>query len=143
MNLTSTLKSKIILVLLVIISQDAFSQEENKESAKDSIPYVTLYDLFKKKENRVDEPESLTNFIILPTIGLQPASGFTGGFISQYSFKEKEEDKVSLIAGGASYSTKKQILTYLKNNMYLKNDTYFLSGDIRYYVFSQSNFGLG
>ena len=143
MNLTSTLQSKIILVLILFSSSFAFSQDDNKESAKDSIPYVTLYDLFKKKENRVDEPESLTNFIILPTIGLQPASGFTGGFISQYSFKEKEEDKVSLIAGGASYSTKKQILTYLKNNMYLKDDTYFLSGDIRYYVFSQSNFGLG
>ena len=143
MNFTYSLKIKIITVVLVVISQNAFSQEENRESAQDSIPFVTLYDLFKKKENRVDKTQALSSFIILPTLGYQPANGFTGGFISQYSFREKQEDRVSLISGGASYSTKKQILTYAKNNMYLKEDTYFVSGDLRYYVFSQSNFGLG
>ncbi len=127
----------------MLICQNVYSQEENKHSVKDSIPFVTLYDLFKKKENRIDKRESLTSFIVLPTLGYQPANGFTGGFITQYSFREKEEDRVSLLSGGASYSTKKQILTYAKNNMYLKGDTYFLSGDLRYYVFSQSNFGLG
>ncbi|WP_318640812.1 BamA/TamA family outer membrane protein [Flavobacterium ardleyense] len=143
MTFTSFLKINIIAVVLLVVSQNAFSQEENIEIAKDSVPFVTLYDLFKKKENRVDTPQALTSFIILPTLGYQPANGFTGGFISQYSFREKEEDRVSLLSGGASYSTKKQILTYAKNNMYLKGDTYFLSGDLRYYVFSQSNFGLG
>ena len=127
----------------MLICQNVYSQEENKHSVKDSIPFVTLYDLFKKKENRIDKRESLTSFIVLPTLGYQPANGFTGGFITQYSFRENQEDRVSLLSGGASYSTKKQILTYAKNNMYLKGDTYFLSGDLRYYVFSQSNFGLG
>lgn len=143
MNLTTTLQSKIILVLILFCSSFAFSQDETNETKKDSVPYVTLYDLFKKKENRdKEEEDSKSNFIILPTIGLQPASGFTGGFISQYSFKKNETDRVSLIAGGASYSTKKQILTYVKNNMYLQENKSFLSGDYRYYVFSQSNFGL-
>jgi hypothetical protein len=143
MNLTSTLQSKIILVFILFSSSIAFSQKEIYEAKKDSVPYVTLYDLFKKKENRdKEEEDSKSNFIILPTIGLQPASGFTGGFISQYSFKKNETDRVSLIAGGASYSTKKQILTYVKNNMYLQENKYFFSGDYRYYVFSQSNFGL-
>ena len=143
MNLTTTLQSKIILVFILLSSSFAFSQDETNEAKKDSVPYVTLYDLFKKKENRdKEEEDSKSNFIILPTIGLQPASGFTGGFISQYSFKKNETDRVSLIAGGASYSTKKQILTYVKNNMYLQENKYFFSGDYRYYVFSQSNFGL-
>ncbi len=143
MNFTTTLKSKIILVLLVIISQGAFSQEENNEIEKDSVPLVTFYDLFKKKENRnKEEEDAKSNLIILPTLGLQPANGFTFGFISQYSFKKNETDRISLIAGGASYSTKKQILTYLKNNMYLEEDKFFLSGDYRYFIFSQSNFGL-
>lgn len=143
MNFTLVLKSKIILVLIVLMSHNAFSQEENNEIRKDSVPYVTLYDLFKKKENRnKEEEDSKSNLIILPTLGLQPANGFTFGFISQYSFKKNETDRISLIAGGASYSTKKQILTYLKNNMYLEEDKFFLSGDYRYFVFSQSNFGL-
>ncbi|MFA7448676.1 MAG: hypothetical protein WCY77_09585 [Weeksellaceae bacterium] len=143
MNFTPVLTIKIIGILLVLLSHHAYSQDENGELANDSISYVTIYDLLKKKENRVDKPQALTSFIILPTIGYQPANGFTGGFISQYSFRENEEDRISLVSGGASYSTKKQILTYAKNNMYLKEDTYFLSGDLRYYVFSQSNYGLG
>lgn len=143
MNFHSILKTSIVAFSLSVISQNAFSQEENIESPKDSVPFITLYDLFRKKENRIDKPQALTSFIILPTLGYQPANGFTGGFISQYSFRKKEENRVSLISGGASYSTKKQILTYAKNNMYLKDDSFFLSGDLRYYVFSQSNFGLG
>lgn len=143
MNFTSFYNNNIIAVILVFISQNVFSQDVDNHTDQDTIPLVTLYDLFKKKENRVDEPESLTSFIVLPTLGYQPANGFTGGFITQYSFREKEENRVSLLSGGASYSTKKQILTYAKNNMYLKDDTYFLSGDLRYFVFSQSNFGLG
>lgn len=143
MNFIPVLKSKIILVLLVLMSHNAFSQEENNEIKKDSVPYVTLYDLFKKKENRnKEEEDSKSTLIILPTLGLQPANGFTFGFISQYSFKKNVTDRISLIAGGASYSTKKQILTYVKNNMYLEEDKFFLSGDYRYFVFSQSNFGL-
>lgn len=143
MHFITSLKSKIILVLFVIISQSTFSQEENKEIKKNSIPLVTFYDLFKKKAKRTTEIDtSKSSLIVLPTLGYQPANGFTFGFITQYSFKKNENDRVSLIAGGASYSTKKQILTYVKNHMYLDENKYFLSGDYRYFVFSQSNFGL-
>ena len=61
----------------------------------------------------------------------------------EFPVDKEEENKISLISGGASYSTEKQLLTYLKNNMYLNDDRYFFSGDFRYYIFSQSNFGLG
>lgn len=143
MNFNPVLAIKTLGILVLLISNSSYSQEKNLEIPQDTTQFVTFYDLFKKKENRVEEKESNTSFIILPTLGYQPANGFTGGFISQYSFKENQEDKISLVSGGASYSTKKQILTYAKNNMYLKEDTYFLSGDLRYYVFSQSNYGLG
>ncbi|MDD3004553.1 BamA/TamA family outer membrane protein [Flavobacterium sp.] len=142
MNFIPSSKSHALLLMLLLMTAYVFGQEKNPVK-KDSVPYITLYDLFKKKENRIrEEQNSKSNLIILPTLGLQPANGFTFGFISQYSFKHNENDKISLLSGGASYSTKKQILTYVKNNMYLDNDTYFLSGDYRYFIFSQSNFGL-
>lgn len=142
MNIHKVSKSHTLLLIVLFMTPYAFGQEKNSIK-KDSVPYVTLYDLFKKKENRnKEEKDSKSNLIILPTLGLQPANGFTFGFISQYSFKKNEADKISLISGGASYSTKKQVLTYVKNNMYLDNDNYFLSGDYRYFIFSQSNFGL-
>jgi hypothetical protein len=126
-----------LLFFIFSYSQLTFSQETKNDSL------VTFYDLFKKKSKRTESnTEAKSNTILLPTIGYQPATGFTLGFISQYSFKKDLNDKISLISGGASYSTKKQILTYVKNSMYLSKDKYFLKGDYRYYIFSQSNFGL-
>ena len=144
MNFTVILKSKTLLTLLFFfVCYLSFPQKDQKTQNK-TVPLLTFYDLFKKKDSiETRNPKSKKNLIILPTLGYQPANGFTLGFISQYSFKKKSDDKVSLISGGASYSTKKQVLTYLKNNMYLKGDTFFFSGDYRFYIFSQSNFGLG
>ena len=133
----SIFESKILLLIIFLLfySQISFSQEEKKEEGK-AYPLYSFSDLFRKNDTlKKAKPNSKRNLIALPTLGYQPANGFTFGFISQYSFKKKEENKISLISGGASYSTKKQILTYLKNNMYLNDDTFFLSGDCRYYVF--------
>lgn len=143
MNFTTLLKSRILLLLLLFLSQSSFSQEKNKDLEKKR-PLRSIVDLFIKEDTlKIPIPKTKTKLIAFPTIGYQPANGFTFGFIGQYSFKEKDENKISLISGGASYSTQKQILSYLKNNMYLNDDRYFFSGDFRYYDFSQSNFGLG
>lgn len=143
MNFKTILKSKIILLLILFYSHAVFSQEEKKEGEKKQ-PLRSIVDLFTKEDTlQISKPDSKNNLIAFPTLGYQPANGFTLGFISQFSFKIKPENKVSLLSGGASYSTQKQILTYLKNNMYINNDRLFFSGDFRYYVFSQSNYGLG
>lgn len=89
MNIHKAPKSSTLLLFVLFMTLYAFGQEKNTIK-KDSVPYVTLYDLFKKKENRnKEEKDSKSNLIILPTLGLQPANGFTFGFISQYSFKKK------------------------------------------------------
>ncbi|WP_246022030.1 BamA/TamA family outer membrane protein [Flavobacterium cellulosilyticum] len=134
-----------IFLCVFFLFQNAFSQDVKKE-VKKKRPLISIVDLFKKKDTlKANKPKlkPKTNLIAFPTLGYQPANGFTFGFISQFSFKEKRENKISLLSGGASYSTQKQILSYFKNNMYLKDDRYFLSGDLRYYVFSQANYGLG
>lgn len=133
----------VYLLFILFLSQITFSQEENIEKEK-KYPLCSIIDLFTKEDTlKIKILKSKTKLIAFPTLGYQPANGFTFGFIGQYSFKKKDENKISLISGGASYSTQKQILTYLKNNMYLNDDRYFFSGDFRYYIFSQSNFGLG
>jgi hypothetical protein len=145
MNLTTILKSKILFLFILFLShsQTIVSQEEKKEGEK-KYPLRSIVDLFTKEDTlKISKPDSKTNLIAFPTLGYQPANGFTLGLISQFSFKPKHENKISLISGGASYSSQKQILTYLKNNMYLNNDRFFFSGDFRYYIFSQSNYGLG
>lgn len=143
MNFTNILKLRIIFLFLLIYSQAGHSQEENKDEEKKT-PLRSIVDLFIKEDTlQISKPDSKNNLIAFPTLGYQPANGFTLGFISQFSFRIKPENKVSLLSGGASYSTQKQVLTYVKNNMYINNDRLFFSGDFRYYVFSQSNYGLG
>lgn len=143
MNFTTFLKSRIVLLFLFFLSQVSFSQEEKNEGEK-KYALRSIVDLFIKEDTlKINIPKTKTNLIAFPTLGYQPANGFTLGFISQYSFKKKDENKISLISGGASYSSKKQMLSYVKNNMYLNNDRIFFSGDFRYYVFSQANYGLG
>ncbi|WP_304200699.1 BamA/TamA family outer membrane protein [Flavobacterium alvei] len=142
MNTKTILEAKSICFLLIFLFyfQLSFSQEESEKKQ----PLRSILDLFTKEDTlKIKLPKTKTKLIAFPTLGYQPANGFTLGFIGQYSFKEKEENKISLISGGASFSTKKQLLTYLKNYMYLDDDRYFFSGDFRYYIFSQSNYGLG
>ncbi len=141
MNTKTILEAKSICFLLIFLFyfQLSFSQEESEKKQ----PLRSILDLFTKEDTlKIKLPKTKTKLIAFPTLGYQPANGFTLGFIGQYSFKEKEENKISLISGGASFSTKKQLLTYLKNYMYLDDDRYFFSGDFRYYIFSQSNYGL-
>ncbi|WP_310008243.1 hypothetical protein [Flavobacterium granuli] len=144
MNFKPILKSKIIFLLILFYSHTILSQDGEKNEGEKKYPLRSIVDLFTKEDTlQISKPDSKTNLIAFPTLGYQPANGFTFGFISQFSFKIKPENKISLLSGGASYSTQKQVLTYLKNNMYINNDRIFFSGDFRYYVFSQSNYGLG
>ncbi|HEY6144532.1 MAG TPA: BamA/TamA family outer membrane protein [Flavobacterium sp.] len=108
-------------------------------------PEKSLPELFKKKDSvLVIKPVKDNFFLVIPVIGSQPATGFSYGFVSQYTFKGKKiEDKYSSINLGATYTEKKQLLFNFKNNVMLKSNKVFLSGDWRFYIFSQANYGLG
>lgn len=142
-NKSIQFKPVILFIFFILFFNNVFSQEEIKETEK-KYRLRSIIDLFTKEDTlKIGKPNPKRKLIAFPTLGYQPANGFTLGFISQFSFRIKDENKISLLSGGASYSSQKQILTYLKNNMYIDNDKFFFSGDFRYYVFSQSNFGLG
>lgn len=108
-------------------------------------PVKSLPELFKEKDSvLVIKPKKNNFFLIIPIIGSQPATGFSYGFVTQYTFKGKKvDDKYSSINLGATYTEKKQMLINAKNSVMLNNNKMFLSGDWRFYIFSQSNYGLG
>lgn len=118
------------------------------QTEADSINYCpekSLPELFKKKDSvLILKPKKDNFFLIIPIIGAQPATGFMYGFVSQYTFKGKmEKDKYSSVNLGVTYTEKKQLLINAKNSVMLKNNKIFLSGDWRFYIFSQANYGLG
>lgn len=108
-------------------------------------PPKSIPELFKKKDSLlVVKPVKNSFFLIVPVIGSQPATGFMFGAVAQYTFKGKEEKaKYSVANLGVTYTTKKQLMINVKNNILLNNNSLYLSGDYRFYVFTQANYGLG
>ncbi|ESU29987.1 surface antigen (D15) [Flavobacterium limnosediminis JC2902] len=106
---------------------------------------VAIPDLFKKKDSTtILKPIKNSFLIVMPIIGSQPATGFMYGAVAQYTFKgDQPKDKYSTVSLNVTYTTKKQLMINVKNNVLLKNNSIFLSGDWRYYIFTQSNYGLG
>lgn len=133
----------ISLLLFVFLQFNTIAQTTS-DSIK-ILPVKSLSELFKKKDSTlVIKPKKNNFFLIIPIIGSQPATGFSYGAVTQYTFKGKKlDDKYSYVNLGATFTEKHQILINLKNSMTLNNNKIFLSGDWRYYIFSQSNYGLG
>lgn len=108
-------------------------------------PPKTVFDLFKKKDSTmVVKPIKNSFFLIIPIVGVQPATGFSYGATAQYTFKGKDLlDKYSSANIGVVFTTKNQAMINLKNTILLKKNKIYLSGDSRLYVFTQPNYGLG
>jgi outer membrane protein assembly factor BamA len=131
------------LLIMIFINNSILAQKAN-----DSLKYCpekSLPELFKKKDSLlVFKPVKNSFFLFIPVIGSQPATGFTYGAVAQYTFKgKKADDKYSSVNLGATYTEKKQLIINVKNSVMLKSNKIFLSGDWRYYIFSQANYGLG
>jgi outer membrane protein assembly factor BamA len=132
-----------ILGFVLFISLNSIAQTQN--TSPEVCPPRTILEIFKKKDSvYVVKPTKNNFFLVIPAIGSQPATGFFFGAVAQYTFKGKQEsDKYSVANLGITYTTKKQLLVNVKNNILLKNNKIFLSGDYRLYIFSQPNYGLG
>ncbi len=131
-------------LLLVVFMQFSVIAQTAGDSIK-HCPVKSLPELFKKKDSiLVLKPKKDDFFLVIPVIGSQPATGFSYGFVTQYTFKGKKvDDKYSSVNLGATYTEKKQMLINVKNSVMLNNNKIFLSGDWRFYIFSQANYGLG
>ncbi|PTT16742.1 hypothetical protein DBR27_02065 [Flavobacterium sp. HMWF030] len=134
-----------ILAFLFLIPLNLAAQTETETSNPELCPPKTILEIFKKKDSiYVVKPTKNNFFLVIPAIGSQPATGFFFGGVAQYTFKGKQaEDKYSIANLGITYTTKKQWLINVKNNILLNNNRIFLSGDYRLYIFSQPNYGLG
>lgn len=134
----------LLVFLLVLFAQHRALSQKAGDSLK-YCPEKSLPELFKKKDSLlVLKPLKNSFFLIIPIIGSQPATGFSYGAVAQYTFKGKKlDDKYSSINLGATYTERKQLLINVKNSVMLKSNKIFLSGDWRYYIFSQANYGLG
>lgn len=98
----------------------------------------------KNKEKKVREPKQFS-FLILPNISSNPVNGFllgVGGNLAWY-LGPRETTRISLIGFSAAVTSKKQFLSFVKSNVYTKENKFFLQGDWRYYHYRAPTYGLG
>lgn len=146
MSRTLKFKKHIIQILLVSLFTASYCFAQSTfDKEKPACPVKSLPELFKKKDSvLIVKPSKSNFFLIIPVIGSQPATGFMFGVVSQYTFKGKSvTDKYSTVNLGINYTEKKQLIINFKNNVMLKHNKITLSGDWRYYIFTQANYGLG
>jgi hypothetical protein len=127
-------------ISIIIQGQDSLRISDNSVAVNKDLGDVIRIALNKPSKVK---PESSGSLILLPIIGSNPATGFMVGVGGQYAFKVPGSTLYSAWMGSAQVTTKSQVLFLLKNNIYTKNNRFFLSGDWRYLIFSQDTYGLG
>jgi outer membrane protein assembly factor BamA len=132
-----------MLILSAIIRVQA--QEPNEVLPDTGCVQKDLKDLVRESLHRSQKKQKKGDgsILLVPIIGSNPATGFMVGVGGQAAFKMPGSDTYSSFSGSAQFTTKSQMIFMLKNNMYTKGNRFYLEGDWRYLVFSQSTYGLG
>ena len=130
---------------MVLLGNQSLIKAQSNSAIDGVCPPKTIFELFKKKDSvLIVKPIKNSFLLVIPIIGVQPATGFSYGATAQYTFKGADlSDKYSSANLGVTFTTKKQLLINVKNNILLRNNKVYLSGDYRLYVFTQPNYGLG
>lgn len=105
-------------------------------------------DLFKKKnKDNTKPPKPPKKFLalVLPNISSNPTNGFllgVGGSFGWY-MGDKKTTKVSSAPFTVAVTSKSQLITFVKHNIFTEENRFFLQGDWKYYIYSQPTYGLG
>lgn len=146
-HVTNYCRFFIPLLLVCVISQAGYAQDSippaKDSTVADSICVQRdLPDLIRRWRGKSEPKKTKSGSLLLfPVVGSNPATGFMYGVAGQYAF-QKPGANYSTVVGNATYTTKDQFMLQIKNNIYLKNNKIFLTGDWRLFFFSQSTFGL-
>ncbi|MEI7527102.1 MAG: hypothetical protein WCJ95_22320, partial [Mariniphaga sp.] len=129
-----------------IFAQQTVSQSADslKTNPVNECKQGAIGDLFRKKE-KVPKPPKKFMALILPNISSNPSNGFllgVGGTFGWY-MGPRENTRVSSAPFTVAVTSKKQLITFIKSNVYSKGNKFFLQGDWRFYIYSQPTYGLG
>lgn len=140
----STCKFFISVFCLSLAFLNASSQDT---IPADSIcPQQDVFDLFKKKKPKAPQiPIRKFRAIVIPIVASSPSTGVQLGVGSTFSFTIGKHPETRLSAGSFQvlWTTKKQLIAYLRSNMFFSRNKFFLQTDWRWYIFRLPTYGLG
>jgi outer membrane protein assembly factor BamA len=146
MSLNFFVISKLSLIVLLSFTISVIlSGQDTLKIGNDHITDKDLGDVIRTalKKPPKNKPDNAGSLLLLPIVGYNPATGFMLGVGGQYAYKVPGSTLYSAWMGSLQLTTKSQLLILLKNNIYTRNNRFFLSGDWRYLIYSQDTYGLG
>jgi outer membrane protein assembly factor BamA len=129
------------LSLLIVVSTRAQAQSSDCVDSD-------IKDFFGKKGKPLTSPVIVVKkptFILFPVLASSPATGFQFGVAGQAAwFNDKPDStRISQTSANVTITGKKQLLFTMKSTILGRKDKWMWLGDWRYYVYSQSTYGLG
>lgn len=143
---------KIMMRLLMVTLTVTFSQTGLLAQQADSVVPAqekeckqgAIGDLIRKKDKPPKPPKKFMA-LILPNISSNPTNGFllgAGGSFGWY-MGPQENTKVSSAPFTVAVTSKSQLITFVKHNIYTIRNKFFLQGDWKFLIYSQPTYGLG
>jgi hypothetical protein len=114
-----------------------------KRSDQTDLPDV-IHQLFHTKTS--PQPDSVTTkpeISIVPAIGYTLVSKFAIVLSGNIAFRTGPQSRISTIVASASYTQNKQFIMPVLSSIWTKNNKFNFVGDLRYYQYPQSTYGLG
>ncbi len=140
-----------IIITLIAFAGSCYAQEQKQ--SQDTVhptPGVDIFDvlrkLTKKPAKPIDTPRmDKSNFSFLPVLGYSPANGVVlGAAVSVTKYMgDPNTTKLTTALLNASVTTKDQVITSLRYDLYTSQNKWYISGDNRLLFFTQPTYGLG
>lgn len=159
-------RGKILLIAGLFLFSDLKGQKQDKGKypvvlGSSTIPddttahrkYVAIKDLFdivrsfSKKESSTtgvsDTFSSKPIYSVVPAIGYTLQTKLAAVISGNVAFRTAPQAKLSTITASSTYTQNRQFFIPVLSNISIKDNRYKLIGDLRFYKYPQSTFGLG
>jgi len=109
-------------------------------------PQKDIFDILTREKLQAPEiPSRKVRAIILPLIGFSPATRLQLGLGSTLSWTVGRNPLTKLSAGSVQllWTSQRQLIAYVRSNMFFNENKWFLQTDWRWYLFRLPTYGLG
>jgi len=131
-------------IIYAVETSDSLAKKDCEE--KDIMDIAKeLFANKKRKTKKKERPQKNLNLMLLPDFSVNPTNGLLLGVAATgtWRFGSPKNTRLSEANANVAYTSKKQIVSFIRFGVFTNENKYFLEGDWRYYKFSAPTFGLG
>ncbi|MGZ3835373.1 MAG: BamA/TamA family outer membrane protein [Mucilaginibacter sp.] len=126
-----------------LLSEPTLHKANEDTTAQDDLGDVIHAVFHTKASSRNDSIGKKPVISVVPALGYALQSRLAILLSGNIAFRTGPQSRISTIIGSAAYTQNKQFTIPIQSSIWNKDNTYNLVGEIRYYEYPQSTFGLG